>query len=159
MKKIYDKFCWLEQWLAIFLLAGITVLVFVAALARTVGMPINWAQDVALIMFAWLVFIGGDISVRTTGLIGINLIVKKFPKPVQKAIDILFKVIIIVFLCVLVVNGYEYVVKYYKRMITTLNCTYAVVTASVPVGSLLMIISTCIKLVESVKKPVDKWGE
>ena len=43
------------------LLAGITVLVFVSAMMRTIGFPLNWAQDAALIMFAWLSFIGGDI--------------------------------------------------------------------------------------------------
>ena len=64
MKKVYEKFCKFEQALAIFLLSLITVLVFAAALTRTFGFPINWAQDVALIAFAWLVFIGGDISVR-----------------------------------------------------------------------------------------------
>ena len=44
-------------------------------------------------------------------------------------------------------------------MITPLNVTYATVTASVPVGALLMMISTSVKLVETIKKPVDKWGE
>lgn len=159
MKKVYEKFCKFEQALAIFLLSLITVLVFAAALTRTFGFPINWAQDVALIAFAWLVFIGGDISVRTTGLIGVDLFVKMFPKKVQKGLDILFKVIILVFLAVLAIYGYQYVLSGYKRMITTLNVTYATVTASVPVGALLMMISTSVKLVESIKKPVDKWGE
>ena len=100
MKKAYEKFCRFEQALAIFLLSLITILVFAAALTRTFGFPINWAQDVALIAFAWMVFIGGDIAVRTTGLIGVDLFVKMFPKKVQKALDILFKVIILVFLAV-----------------------------------------------------------
>ena len=72
MKKAYAKFCQLEQWLAMVLLAGITVLVFSAALMRTIGYPLNWAQDAALIMFAWLSFIGGDIALHSTGLIGID---------------------------------------------------------------------------------------
>ena len=69
MKTFYKKFCELEQWLALILLAGITLLVFIAALTRTFGYPINWAQDAALVMFAWMCFLGGDIAVRTTGLI------------------------------------------------------------------------------------------
>ena len=52
MKKAYEKFCRFEQALAIFLLSLITILVFAAALTRTFGFPINWAQDVALIAFA-----------------------------------------------------------------------------------------------------------
>jgi len=68
-------------------------------------------------------------------------------------------VIILVFLAVLAIYGYQYVLSGYKRMITTLNVTYATVTASVPVGALLMMVSTSINLAESIKRPADKWGE
>ncbi|MBQ6373577.1 MAG: TRAP transporter small permease [Clostridia bacterium] len=159
MKKIYEKYCVVEQWIALLLLAGITLLVFVAALARTFNHPINWAQDAALVMFAWMCFLGGDIAIRTTGLIGVDLFVNKFPKAVQKGIDILFKLIIMVFLVVLAVYGYQYVVGYAKRMITTLNISYAWVTASVPVGGALMFINTAINLVRSIRTPAERWGE
>ena len=159
LKKIYEKFCTLEQWIAMALLAGITVLVFVSAMMRTIGFPLNWAQDAALIMFAWLAFIGGDIALHSTGLIGVDLFVTHFPKAVQKAIDILFKVIMIVFLAVLVYYGYQYVMTGYKRLITTLNVSYAYVTSSVPVGAFLMIISVGQNLYKSIKTPVEKWGE
>ena len=159
VKKIYARFCWLEQQIAMVLLAAITVLVFVSALTRTFGYPINWAQDAALIMFAWLAFIGGDIALHSTGLIGIDLIVRRFPKVFQKGIDILFKIVMLVFLAVLVIYGYQYVLTGYKRLITTLNVSYAFVTASVPVGAVLMIISVSINFVKSIKTPVEKWGE
>ena len=135
VKKIYARFCWLEQQIAMVLLAAITVLVFVSALTRTFGYPINWAQDAALIMFAWLAFIGGDIALHSTGLIGIDLIVRRFPKVFQKGIDILFKIVMLVFLAVLVIYGYQYVLTGYKRLITTLNVSYAFVTASVRRGA------------------------
>ena len=159
MKKAYEKFCQLEQWIAMLLLAGITVLVFVSAMMRTLGFPLNWAQDAALIMFAWLSFIGGDIALHSTGLIGVDLFVVHFPKKVQKAIDIIFKVIMLIFLVVLVYYGFQYVMTGYKRLITTLNVSYAYVTASVPVGALLMIISVGQNLMKSIKTPVEKWGE
>ena len=116
MKKVYEKFCEFEQALAIFLLSLITVLVFAAAL-HPLGLPdqAGREQDVALIAFAWLVFIGGDISVRTTGLIRVDLFVKMFPQKVQKGLDILFKVIILVFLAVLAIYGYQYVLSGYKH--------------------------------------------
>ena len=110
-------------------------------------------------MFAWLAFIGGDIALHSTGLIGIDLIVRRFPKVFQKGIDILFKIVMLVFLAVLVIYGYQYVLTGYKRLITTLNVSYAFVTASVPVGAVLMIISVSINLVKSIKTPVEKWGE
>ena len=64
MKKFYEKVCKLEELIALILVAGIAVLVFVSALMRTVGHPLNWAQDVALIAFAWLIFLGSDVAMR-----------------------------------------------------------------------------------------------
>ena len=159
LKKIYEKFCQLEQWIAMLLLAGITVLVFVSALMRTLGFPLNWAQDAALVMFAWLSFIGGDIALHSTGLIGVDMIVTHFPKVLQKAIDVIFKVVMLAFLAVLVYFGFQYVMTGYKRLITTLNISYAWVTSSVPVGAFLMIISVGQNLYKSIKTPVEKWGE
>ena len=89
--------------------------------------------------------IGGDIALHSTGLIGVDLFVVHFPKRVQKAIDVAFKVIMLVFLAVLVYFGFQYVMTGYKRLITTLNVSYAYVTASVPVGALLMIIIELLK--------------
>ena len=71
----------------------------------------------------------------------------------------LFKIVMLVFLAVLVYFGYQYVMTGYKRLITTLNISYAYVTASVPVGALLMIISVSQNLVRSIRRPVEKWGE
>lgn len=156
MKKIYNKFCRFEEQLALFLLAGLTILVFVSALMRTLKHPLNWAQDVALVAFAWLIFIGGDVAVRGAGLIGVDLLVKKLPVGVQKWLDVVYKVLIIAFLCVLVFYGTRMVSQGWKRQIAALGISYGWVTMAVPVGSLLMIISTSISLVKRIKTPAGE---
>lgn len=159
MKSLYWKFAKLESTLASFLLISIFLLVFLSAFTRTLGRPINWAQDAALVAFAWMTFLGSDLAIRNTRLIGIEVLTKHFPKVIQKYLDIIFKIIIIVFLLILIRYGYVMVITGMKRTITTLGISYAYVTASVPVGAFLMIISTSIRLVESIKKPAKKWGE
>lgn len=156
MKKIYRGFCRFEEKLALVLLAGLTLLVFVSALMRTLKHPLNWAQDVALVAFAWLIFIGGDVAVRGTGLIGVDLLVNKFPKKVQKGLDILYKCMIIAFLSVLVFYGTRMVIQGWSRRIAALGISYGWVTMAVPTGSLLMIISTAISLVRRIKTPADQ---
>ena len=137
MKKFYEKVCKLEELIALILVAGIAVLVFVSALMRTFGHPLNWAQDVALIAFAWL-------------------IVKKFPAGVQKVLDILFKVIIAAFLCVLIYYGYGMTTTGWARQITSLHISYSWVTMAVPVGSFFMLISTILNIIERVKTPAGQ---
>ena len=156
MKKFYQAFCKAEEIIAMFLLGGLSTLVFISALMRTIKHPLNWAQDVALVAFAWLIFFGSDIAVRGAGLIGIDMLVKHFPKKVQKGIDIVFKIMIIVFLAVLVFYGIKMTATGWKRQITALHISYSWVTMAVPTGAFFMIISTVIKLVERIQTPADQ---
>ena len=151
MKRAYEKFCRFEEKLALVLLAGLAVLVFISALMRTFKHPLNWAQDVALVAFAWLIFIGGDVAVRGSGLIGVDMVVSKLPKSVQKWLDVFYKCLIIAFLCVLVFYGIRMVRQGWSRQIAALGISYGWVTLAVPVGSFLMIISTAISLVKRIK--------
>ncbi|MBR2258503.1 MAG: TRAP transporter small permease [Blautia sp.] len=156
MKKIYEKFCRFEENLALILLAGLMLLVFASALMRSLKHPLNWAQDVALIAFAWLIFIGGDVAVRGSGLIGVDLLVSKFPKKFRKWLDVFYKILIIAFLGVLVFYGTQMVSQGWSRRIAALGISYGWVTMAVPVGSFLMIISTSISLVKRIKTPADE---
>ena len=156
MKRAYEKFFRFEEKLALVLLAGLAVLVFISALMRTFKHPLNLAQDVALVAFAWLIFIGGDVAVRGSGLIGVDMVVSKFPKSVQKWLDVFYKCLIIAFLCVLVFYGIRMVRQGWSRQIAALGISYGWVTLAVPVGSFLMIISTAISLVKRIKTPAGQ---
>ncbi|MBE6906920.1 MAG: TRAP transporter small permease [Ruminococcaceae bacterium] len=158
MKKIYQTFCKFEQIFAIVLLFGIAALVFISAMFRAFKHPLNWAQDAALVAFAWMIFLGSDLAIRNTRLIGIDVIVKYLPQTIQKWLSVLFQIIILAFLCILVRYGYTMVMTGIQRSISTLRISYAWVTASVPVGALLMIVSQAIRMVQAIKTPVNEWG-
>lgn len=119
----------------------------------------NWAVDISLLLFAWQVFIGGDIAVRNTNLIGVELLVNKFPGIVQKWLKIVFFVLIILFLGVLVYFGVPLLLDNWKRLFQVLPISYSWCTLSVPVGALLMMVSASIRLVEIIKKPVSFWEQ
>ncbi len=159
LQKGYKKFCQFEEFVANLLLVAITVLVFASAIARTVGHPLNWAVDISLLLFAWQVFIGGDIAVRNTDLIGVELIANKFPGKVQKALKLVFFVMIIIFLAVLVYFGIPLLIQNWKRLFQVLPISYSWATMSVPVGAFLMIISAGIRLSEIIKKPASAWEQ
>ena len=146
IKKIYSAFCRVELWIAAALLLGITVLVFISAIARTALYPMNWAVDMSLLLFAWLVFLGGDIVVRSSNLIGVDIFLKMLPQSVQQRMQIGFYLLMIAFLAVLVVYGIPLCLDNRKRLFQALNLSYSWCSLSVPVGSLLMIISSGIRL-------------
>ena len=103
-----------------------------------------------------MIFLGSDVAMRGSGLIGVDLFVKKFPAGVQKVLDILFKVIIAAFLCVLIYYGYGMTTSGWARQITSLHISYSWVTMAVPVGSFFMLISTIRNIIERVKTPAGQ---
>ena len=159
LQKGYNKFCNFEELVSSVLLVAITILVFVSAVSRTVGHPLNWAVDISLLLFAWQVFIGGDLAVRNTNLIGVELLANKFPGKVQKGLKIVFFIMIIIFLAVLVYFGIPLLIQNRKRLFQVLPISYSWATLSVPVGSFLMIISASIRLSQIIKKPASFWEQ
>lgn len=148
IKKAYQRFCKVEEWIAAALLLNIMGLVFLSALARTAGYPLNWAVDISLLFFAWLVFLGGDIIIRNTNLIGVDIFLRKMPAGVQRGLHGVFAVMMILFLAVLVAYGVPLCIENKKRLFQATNLSYSWCSLSVPVGAFLMIISTSIRLRE-----------
>ena len=159
MKKISDSILKVEEVLAGMMLCMIAVLVFWSAVARTVGMPVNWAQDVSLLAFAWLTFIGSDIIIKGGGLIRIDILVNKFPKVLQKLLTIVFDIMMLLFLLILIVYGFLLVSQSWNRTFNTLKLSYAWCTLAVPVGSLLMFFSAIGKITGDIKQPVKEGGK
>ena len=136
----------------------IAVLVFWSAVARTIGMPVNWAQDVSLLAFGWLTFIGSDIIIKSGGLIRIDMLSNRFPKAVQKTLMLVFDVFMLLFLLILIVYGFLLVSQSWNRTFNTLKMSYAWCTLAVPVGSLLMFFSMIGKMLGDIRKPMKEWG-
>ena len=158
IKRAYAAFCKFELWTAAVVLMGIATLVFVSAIARTLGKPLNWATDISLLLFAWMVFIGGDIVIRETNLISVDLFQKKLPLVIQKMLRVVFYVMIMVFLAVLVYYSMPLLKNNWKRLFQVLPISYGWCTLCVPVGAGLMFLSTLIRLVKEFlpRAPVEE---
>lgn len=158
MKKISAVILKTEELLAGAMLFMIAVLVFWSAVARTIGMPVNWAQDVSLLAFGWLTFIGSDIIIKSGGLIRIDMLSNRFPKAVQKTLMLVFDFFMLLFLLILIVYGFLLVSQSWNRTFNTLKMSYAWCTLAVPVGSLLMFFSMIGKMLGDIRKPMKEWG-
>lgn len=158
MKKISAVILKTEELLAGAMLFMIAVLVFWSAVARTIGMPVNWAQDVSLLAFGWLTFIGSDIIIKSGGLIRIDMLSNRFPRAVQKTLMLVFDFFMLLFLLILIVYGFLLVSQSWNRTFNTLKMSYAWCTLAVPVGSLLMFFSMIGKVLGDIRKPMKEWG-
>ena len=155
MKNLYGYFCKLEETLVKSFLVAITFLVFISAIFRTMKYPLNWAVDLSMLLFAWVVFLGANMALRNTELVNVDLFINKFSAKIRKNIYIFWNIIIILFLFFLIWHGIPLALESTSRQFQTLGISYSWATISVPVGAALMIISTCIKIFKALKK--ENW--
>ena len=150
--KIYQGFCKIEEGIVAAFVAIITFLVFISAIARGINHPLNWAQDMALLLFAWVVFLGADCALRRADFVRVDMVIRFFPHKVQKFLYYFFYIVSIGFLGILTRFGIPLCFENSKRLFQTLGISYSWATISVPTGAVLLIITIILRLVK-------RWNE
>lgn len=151
MRKLYDQIGKIEIFIVKYAIALLTILVFGAAVARTLHHPIVWAVDAATFLFAWCVFLGADLAMRKDRLVTIDLLVDRLPNKVVFYIRLFNYLLIIIFLLALI--GYGSWLSYTTRLRTFQGIpgfSYTWVTISVPIGCILMLSTTIVKIKEQI---------
>ena len=121
--------------------------------------PINWAEDLSMLLFAWAVFLSADVALRTRGFVGIDMIVSKFPARYRSFLFYLWSALVLVFLGILACYSIPLCINNYKRLFQALGISYSWATASVPVGALAMFITSILKLLIIIKKTTSRRGQ
>ncbi len=132
----------LEEIITQVMMGFIVVLVFLAALTRYIGYPINWSVDIAQAIFVWVIYVGANQAWRNSRHIGIDFLFKQFGPKVQFYLQLFLYVIIAVFLISLIVYGIQITIVNTGRILGDIPISYSFVTIAVPVGSFLMLLTT-----------------
>jgi len=157
MKKLYEYICKCETFVIKVFLVFFVGLVFLAAATRYMGYPINWSVDMAVCLFAWCTFLGGDVAMRNNKLMNVDFLISKLSGKNKNFIEIINLFIILIFLAALI--GFGAKLSYTTRFRAFQGIpgfSYTWVTLSVPVGSVLMMITTILKIREKLRKGVSQ---
>ncbi len=157
MRKLYEVICKGETFVIKVLLVFMVGLVFIAAATRYIGYPINWSVDMAVCLFAWCTFLGGDVAMRNNKLMNVDFFIRKLPKKNKNAVELTNLFIILIFLVALIAYGVK--LSYTTRFRAFQGIpwfSYTWVTISVPIGSMLMVITNVIKIREKLGKGVSQ---
>ena len=147
MKKLYERMCAAEAWVAAVFLVLMVVLIFLGGVMRMLGHPINWSSDAATCLFAWACFLCADIAWRKNSLMSIEVLTSRLPARLQAACSMLNYAIITAFLLYLIVMGvYLSWVSRARSFQGIPEISYSWVTMSLPVGALLLLITTVRKV-------------
>lgn len=147
MRKFYEKVCRSEIVLAGASFAISCIVIFASAIARSLDHPFNWAQDISLFLFSWSVFLSADVALRADKLVSIDLLVNRFPDRIQTIIKVVNYLIILVFLAAIAFFGIKLSIFSWRRAFQGIpGFSYGWVTLSLPIGGMLIGITTILKL-------------
>ena len=162
MKKFYEGFCKVEQFLCNVGFMLMVALVFISSIARGIGSPLAWSIDVAQLMLCWTTLIGADVAFRHKRFQGLDLLTRRFPIKQQRVIGIAMDLIIMATLVIFIIYGVRLSIDSHLRTFQTLKMSYSWVTIALPVMSVCMLVSVVLDIVEQIKHfttPIEQSKE
>lgn len=141
----------LEDILSKFLLAAIVVLVFIAAVSRSIGHPVEWSDDMAQLLFVWLCVFGATRAMRSKTHMALDYLIKKLPRMSRWTLELFNGLLVLAFLLTLAVSGYKLTILNAQRVFGDSGLSYAWVTIAIPVGCALMSIEVLIHMARALR--------
>ncbi len=123
------------------LMVVLTVTVFVQVFNRFVlQTPLAWSEDLAMLLYQWVVFVGAALGVKRLRHFGIELVVRQFPERWRHYVELATPVVMLLVAIVMIVQGYTLVSINQNRTFSTMDLSYIWAFLPIPLSGVLIII-------------------
>ncbi len=120
---------------------ALAVTVFIQVFNRFVlKTPLAWSEDLAMLLFQWMVFLGAALGVKRMRHFGIELVVKQLPARARHALELAVPVIIGIVALIMVSQGITLLSFNMTRMYGTMNLSYTWAYLPIPVSGVLILL-------------------
>ena len=117
------------------------VAVFLQVIFRyVVNHPLSWSEELARYVFVWASMLGASMGIKKKTHFCLDALLKSFPPPIKKIIEVLLYAIMCILLVVLVYYGTQFSAELAIQTAPGLNISMAIPYAAIPVGGLLMLL-------------------
>jgi TRAP-type C4-dicarboxylate transport system permease small subunit len=100
----------------------------------------TWYDEIARLLFVWIVFLGAAVGVRRSGHFRLQLLIDRFPPAWRRVADVFGVLAIMLFGAVLIQQGWKLVELGQFQQTPVMGLSKAYVYASMPVGGALVIL-------------------
>lgn len=134
LERIEGSFCGLLTGVMTLLIFGDVVLRY------AFNSPIGWSDELALLFFTWLVFLGSAVGLSRRAHISIDTLVQMLPPAFRPVVAAIADFLILIILVVLIYYGILLCAITVKVPTPSLGVPVALVYAAAPIGALLMLV-------------------
>ncbi len=148
MKKFLDHL--IEAACALVVVA-LTVIVTLQVFNRFVlKTPLAWSEDLAMLLFQWVVFLGAALGVKRMRHFGIELAVRRLPERLRHMVELLTPVVMAIVALVMIFQGWTILTFNTRRVFSTMDLTYTWAFLPIPLSGVLI-------LIYLAQVEIDRW--
>lgn len=118
----------------------------------------TWYDEVARLLFVWIVFLGAAVGVKRTAHFRLHLVVDRFPPALQRATVIFGLLAVMGFGWILIQQGWKLVELGQFQQTPVMGLSKQYIYASVPVGGALVILFSLGHLWRALREPLATSG-
>ena len=138
MKRFLDR---LVEGTCMALVVALAVVVFLQVFNRFVlKAPLAWSEDLAMLLFQWVAFLGAAVGVQRMRHFGIELVVRKLSPKTRHVIEIVVPFILGIVAVTLITEGYSLIQFNRNRIYSSMDLSYIWAYLPIPVSGVLMVI-------------------
>jgi len=138
MKRFFSN---IVEWIAAVMVVALAVIVFLQVFNRFVlKAPLAWSEDLAMLLFQWVAFLGAAIGVKRMRHFGIELVVKKLPERIHRKIERILPIFIGVVALTMITEGIQLIGFNKNRIYSSMDLSYIWAYLPIPVSGCLMIL-------------------
>ncbi len=109
--------------------------------------PMSWTEEVARFLMNWMALLGASIVTRHRAHLGLLYFVQKFPMSLQRLTKLLMDILIMIFLYLLTVEGFQMAMAASEQIEPTTGVTMNYILICVPLAGLLMMIQLSLQMI------------
>jgi TRAP-type C4-dicarboxylate transport system permease small subunit len=137
-KNAFDS---LIEWACAILMVALAVVVFIQVFNRFIlQTPLAWSEDLAMLLYQWVVFVGAALGVKRMRHFGIELVVKQFPERWRRRIELVTPLVMLVVALVMIIQGWTILGFNRTRTFSTMDLSYTWAFLPIPLSGVLIIV-------------------
>ena len=138
MKKFFSN---IVEWVAAVMVVALAIIVFVQVFNRFVlTAPLAWSEDLAMLLFQWVAFLGAAIGVKRMRHFGIELVVRKLPEKIHHKLELIVPFIMGIVALTMITEGIGLIGFNKNRIYSSMDLSYIWAYLPIPVSGCLMIL-------------------
>lgn len=136
-------------------LASLVALTVAAVFMRyVIGKPFGWTEEVQMLFLVWSVFSGASIAFRERGHIAIDLLTNALPQKVQKVVEVVAWILVMISLCMIFKLQLDRTMKFFStgQSTTMLKIPKFYIYGVVVICCAMMVVNHVLNAVEDLGK-------